>query len=129
MKYILKSALILWIAMHSKIHYATANDAWILWWGTIWEDQEACIYATEIRSWDIHLEDIPCMINGMINIFMGFAATIAVIFIIIGGYQILFGSIEGNKTKGKETIMMALWGFALAAFSWIIIKFILDNFS
>lgn len=106
------------------------DDAWILWWVAIWNDgADTCVTAAEIRTWDLHLEDIPCIMKWMIDIFMGFAATIAVIFVIVWAYQILFGSLEWNKTKGKETIMMALWGFALAALAWVIIKFILNNFS
>ena len=108
---------------------SAANDAGILWWVGIWWSGESCVTWLDLRTWDVHLDDIPCMLKWMIDIFMGFAATIAVIFIIIWAYQILFGSIEWNKTKGKETIMMALGGFALAAFSWVIVKFILNNFS
>jgi len=107
-----------------------ADDAGILWWVGIWGDPaDGCVTWLDLRTGNIHLDDIPCMLKWMIDIFMGFAATIAVIFIIIWAYQILYGSVEGNKTKGKETIMMALGGFALAAFSWVIVKFILNNFS
>lgn len=112
------------VLFHSKVLYAN-DDAGILGW---WLDQ-SCLTGVQIRTWDIHLDDVPCVIKGMIDVFMSFAATIAVIFIIIGWYQVLYWSLEGNKTKGKETIMMALWWFALAAFSWVIIRFILDNFS
>lgn len=128
MKNILKITSILWILLHSKVVY-WLDDAGILWWGGIAGDAEACITAEDLKNWDMHLDDFPCIVNGMINIFMGFAATLAVIFIIVGAYQILFGSLEWNKTKGKETITMALGGFALAAFSWLIIKFILNNFT
>jgi len=127
MKKIFKSIYILPLLLHARIAY-WVNDAGILGWGSIWWDQEVCITAADLRNGDMHLDDFPCIVNGMINIFMWFAATLAVIFIIIGAYQILFGSIEWNKTKWKETITMALWGFTLAAFAWIIIKFILNNF-
>ena len=111
-----------------KVSFAV-GDAWILWgWGIGW-NPEKCITSAELRTGDMHLDDIPCMVKGMIDIFMWFSATISVIFIIIWGYQILYWSLEWNKTKWKETIMMALGGFALAAFAWLIIKFILDNFS
>ena len=126
-----KLVTILWttsILLHTKVVYGV-NDAGILGWGGIWGDAETCITAAELKNGDMHLDDFPCIVNGMINIFMGFAATLAVIFVIVWAYQILFGSLEWNKTKGKETITMALAGFALAAFSWLIIKFILNNFS
>jgi hypothetical protein len=124
------SLFVLWLLLYFQTHASHAiNDAWILWGGAIGESAEKCITAAELRTWDIHLDDIPCMLSGMINIFMSFAATIAVIFIIVWAYQILFWALEWNKTKGKETITMALWGFALAAFAWLIVKFILTNFS
>ncbi len=65
----------------------------------------------------------------MINFFMGIAGTVAVIFVIIGGYKILFGSLSQDKTQWKDTIIMALAGFALAALSWFIVRAIIDNFS
>lgn len=130
MKQLFKIILSFCILFHAKAIFAV-DDAWILGGGSIGnDDQETCITGAKLRSGDVHLEDFPCMINGMINIFMGFSATIAVIFIIIWAYQILFGSLEiWSKTKWKETIIMALGWFALAAFSWLIIRFILDNFS
>ena len=82
----------------------------------------------KLRTWDVHLDDIPNAIRSAIDFFMGIAGTIAVIFIIIGAYKILFGSIQQDKTKGRDTIIMALSGFALAALSWFIIQIILSNF-
>ncbi|MDA9129262.1 pilin [Candidatus Gracilibacteria bacterium] len=82
---------------------------------------------TKIRNGDIHLEDIPGVLQSAIDFFMGIAGTIAVIFIIIGAYKILFGSLQQDKTKGRDTIFMALGGFAIAALAWFIVKLILSN--
>lgn len=60
---------------------------------------------------------------------MSIAGTIAVIFVIIGAYKILFGSLQQDKTKGRDTIISALGGFALAGLAWFIVRFIIDNFS
>ncbi|MDD3645775.1 MAG: pilin [Candidatus Gracilibacteria bacterium] len=81
----------------------------------------------KLRTGDVHLSDIPQMIRNAIDFLMGFAGTIAIIFVIIGAYKILFGSLEQDKTKGRDTIIMALGGFALAALAWFIVKVILDN--
>ena len=81
-----------------------------------------------MRNWNIHIWDIPCMIQGAINFFLGISGTIAVIFVIIWAYKILFGSLSQDKTKWKDTIIMALTGFAIATLSWFIIKILLDNF-
>jgi len=75
------------------------------------------------------MEDIPNILKWAIDFFMWIAWTIAIIFIIIWAYQILFGSLEQDKTKWKNTIIMALWGFAIASLAWLIIKFLLENLS
>lgn len=84
---------------------------------------------SKLRNGDIHIEDIPVAIKGAIDFFMGIAGTIAVIFVIVGAYKILFGSLQQDKTKGRDTIIAALIWFALAALSWLIIRFIIDNLS
>ena len=83
----------------------------------------------QIRNGDIHIDDIPNILKSAIDFFMGIAGTIAVIFVIVGAYKILFGSLQQDKTKWRDTIIAALWGFALASLSWLIIRFIIDNFS
>lgn len=83
---------------------------------------------SDIRNWNIHLETIPCVIKTWIDYFMWIAGTISVIFIIIGAYQMLFWSLQKDVTKWRNTIVYALAWFALAACSWLIIRFILDNF-
>ena len=98
-------------------------NSWILW------DFDWPETAKSIRNWDIHASDIPEIIKWAIDFFMWLAWTIAVIFVIVWAYKILFWSLEQDKTKWKDTIFMALWGFALAALSWFIVKLIIDNFS
>lgn len=82
---------------------------------------------SRLRKWEVHLDDIPNAIRHAIDFFMSIAGTIAVIMIIIGAYKILFGSLQQDKTKGRDTIIMALGGFALAALAWLIIRFLVDN--
>ena len=113
--------IFLWFLFSLQISFAI-DDAWILSWNKT-------ITQTDIRNGDIHASDIPNIISWAINSLMEFAWTIAIIFIILGAYQMLFWPVFDNKAKGKETIIMALSWFALAALSWIIIKLILDNFS
>lgn len=84
--------------------------------------------ADKLRNWNIWLSDIPNAIQGAINFFIGLAWWIAVIFIIIWAYKILFWSIEQDKTKWKDTVLMSIWGFIIASLAWFIVKFIFDNF-
>ena len=107
----------------TNIQITYAEDLWIFW------ANSSCATQNQFREWDIHIETIPCLIQGAINFFLSIAWTIAVIFVIIWAYKILFGSLSQDKTKWKDTIIMALTGFALATLSWFIIKILLDNFS
>ena len=83
---------------------------------------------TRIKEWDLHMDDIPNIINYLIGFFMQIATTVAIIFIIIWAYKILFWSMQQDVTKWRDTILMALGGFALASLAWVIVKFILDSF-
>jgi len=94
-------------------------------WGIFWENMW-----TKLKKWDwITLWDIPNMIKNMIEFFIWIAWTIAVIFVIVWAYKILFGSLQQDKTKWKDTIIMALWGFVIATLAWFIVQFIFDNFT
>jgi hypothetical protein len=47
----------------------------------------------KLRNGYFSINDIPGLIKGAINFFMGLAGTISIIFIIIGAYYIMFGDI------------------------------------
>ena len=112
------------IVLISQFQAIFAANNWLL--GGLWEGTEA---TEKIRTWDIHLEDIAPIINSMINIFLSLAWTIAVIFVIIGAYKMLFWSLTQDVTKWRSTIIMALTGFAISLLAWFIVKFIFNNFS
>lgn len=117
MKKIINLSLFLFFISISKISLAV--DWGFLWDSSTWKD---------LRKWDVTLDHIPWMIRYAIDFFMWIAATIAVIFIIIWAYKILFGSISQDKTKWIDTVLMAIWGFIIASLAWFIVKLILDNF-
>jgi len=103
-----------------KVHALTWYvDTWIFW---------ECTTKENIIDWNINIDTIPCLLDNWINYLMGIAWTISVIFIIIWSYQMLFGSLAKDNAKWKQTIIYAISWFVLASFSWVIIKFILDNF-
>ena len=105
------------ILFYTKISFAAD-------WGFLWNN----IIWRKLKDWEVWFGDIPNMITYAIDFFMWIAATISVIFIIIWAYKILFGSISQDKTKWRDTILMAIWGFIIASLAWFIIKIILDNF-
>lgn len=92
--------------------------------GIFWDS----VSAQDLREWNVNLDTIPNMIVSATNFLMWIAGTIAVIFVILWAYQLLFGSLQQDKTKWRNTILMALGGFAIASLAWFIVKLIIDNF-
>lgn len=97
-----------------------ATGKWLLEW-TSWD-------VKKIRSGDLHIDDIAWTIKWMIDIFLSLSWTISVIFVIIWAYYLLFWSTKWDTSKWRETITMALTGFAISVLSWFIVKMIFDNF-
>lgn len=117
---------IIWLVLSS---HATFADWWILWNFKSATSENDSSKETEIaiKNWDIHVDDIPAIIKWAIDFFITIAWTVAIIFIIIWAYKILLGSLEQDKTKWKDTIIMAIGWFAIASLAWFIVKLIIDN--
>jgi len=97
-----------------------AANKWLLEW-IDWD-------VNDIRTGELHIDDIAWTIEWMIKIFLGLSWTVSVIFVIIWAYYLLFGSLKWDHTKWRETITMALTGFAISVLAWFIVKMIFDNF-
>lgn len=110
--------VILTIIINFQARVFAAQGTWVFW---------SCLSITEIREWSATIDTIPCVISELIDVMMWIAWTISVIFIIIWAYQMLFWSLSKDNAKWKQTIIFAITWFVLASFSWLIIKFILDN--
>lgn len=132
--------IIIWALAYASYYWSalannTANDQPT--WATnttsptdLWVfGDDSGVTQEDFRKWDIHIEDIPVLIKWATDVLLWLAGTVALIFIIIGAYQILFGSLTQQKTQWRDTIILALSGFAIASLSWFIIKVVLDNFS
>ncbi len=65
--------------------------------------------------------DFTSYLNGLVKILIGVAASLAVIFITIGGVQYITTDSLTGKESGKETINNALLGLLLALASWLIL--------
>ena len=106
-----------------KIIYADDETAWWIFWN----NTGSSLTKIKVKEWDIHIDDIPNIIKWMIDFLLSFAWTIAIIFIIIWAYKILFWSLTQDKSKWKETIIMALTWFAISSLAWFIINFLISN--
>lgn len=78
-----------------------------------------------IRSGNIHLRNLPCFIKYFTQMLVGLAGSIAVLFVMIGGYRYVISSDE-KKDEAKKTITYALIGLAVSLLAWIIIDLVLQ---
>ncbi len=108
------------IYLYSTQIYTFARDKWILEW-IQWNVEN-------LRTWNLTIDDIAGALKWMIDIFLSLAWTIAVIFVIIWAYKLLWWSTTWDTSKWRETIVMALTGFAISVLAWFIVKLIFDNF-
>ena len=120
-----KFKIYIWLLLLLINKISFAADGWVFW-KEYWDKLKWKKWKWE--EW-LSLTDIPNMIKNMIEFFIWIAWTIAVIFVIVWAYKILFGSLQQDKTKWKDTIIMALWGFVIASLAWFIVQFIFDNFT
>lgn len=82
----------------------------------------------DLREGNISFNDIPGMIKFATELILGFAATVSVIMIIYGAFQMaLFGLTSQEKKKGAETIEHGIIGFVIAVSSWFIVNMIMSN--
>lgn len=75
---------------------------------------------------DMKMSCIPNYIKYLIDIIVGIAGTIAVIFIMVGGFKYIISGISEDKEAGKETIKHALIGLVITGLAWIIVTGIIS---
>ncbi len=80
--------------------------------------------ADMIRTGNIHLSSIPCFIKFITQTLIGIAGTLAVIFVMVGGYKYIIGRDE-DKDAAKKTITYALIGLAVSLMAWVLIDLVL----
>ena len=74
------------------------------------------------QSGKFEIWHIPCYVQYLSQTFIYFAGGIAVLFLVIGGYQYMIGGISEDKEAGKKTIIYALAGFALTLTAWTLVN-------
>lgn len=120
----MKKILALLVYSLTSVHVYAEENLWIFEESGVKTEN----WKFDLRTGEVHVEHIPMMINWAINFLLGLAGTISIIFIIVWAYQIVIGSLTQQKTKWRDTIIMALYGFGLATLAWAIMKFIISNF-
>ena len=78
--------------------------------------------AESFRTGQFELYNLGTYVQYLIELLIYFAAGISVLFIVIGGYQYMIGSISDDKEAGKKTISYALGGLAISILAWTIVN-------
>lgn len=72
-------------------------------------------------------QSLPELIANVIRLMLLFAGAIAVVFVIIGGYQYLTsGGNEEQAEKGKKTLINAIIGVVVVVLAYVIINVIVN---
>ena len=73
-------------------------------------------------------DSLPNIIINVLNAIIGIAGLVAVIFVIIGGFQYMTSTGDPGKTKkAKDTILYAVIGLAVCALAFAIVNFFIGN--
>ena len=73
-------------------------------------------------------DDLPNVVQGIVNAIILIAGVIAVVFIIYGGIQYMTSAGDAGKTKkAKDTILYAAIGLIICALAFAIVNFVIIN--
>lgn len=77
-----------------------------------------------LRTGRFRLSMLPYMALYGIKFFSALAGVLSVLYIVIGGYHFVIGSLTEEKEKGKKTVLYALIGFALSMLAYTIVNLV-----
>lgn len=87
---------------------------------------DACVgLSNMIRTGTLSLRQIPCFIKYFSQTLIAIAGSVAVIFVMIGGYRYVLGADEA-KDDAKKTITYALIGLGVSLLAWIMVDIVLQ---
>lgn len=82
------------------------------------------ILACAIKSGKIHFWMIPYFIVYFIEFMIGLSGLVAILFIVIGGFQLVLSGATDQKDNAKNTIKNALMGLVLVLVAWVVVNVI-----
>ncbi len=83
------------------------------------------ILSCAIKSGRVHLWMLPYFITSIVNFLIYISGTVAVLFVLLGGFWYMTGGLTDDKEKGKKTITYALMGLVITLLAWIIVNIIM----
>ncbi len=87
-------------------------------------DLRKLILGCAVKTGRIELWMVPYFITYFVQFLLSIAASICILFIMVGAYHYIFGGISDEKEKGKNTIKYALMGFVVVMIAWILVNFV-----
>lgn len=81
-----------------------------------------------IQNGQVNMGDIIIIIIKMIDLVTKLAGTVAVLFLIYGGYQYMIGSISDDKEGAKKTIQYAIIGLIITFMAYLIVNLVKVQF-
>jgi len=82
------------------------------------------VLACAIKTGKIHFWMIPYFIVYFIEFIIGISGLVAILFVVIGGYQLVVSGATDQKDDAKNTIKHALMGLVLVLVAWVIVNVI-----
>jgi hypothetical protein len=83
--------------------------------------------AERIQSGDVGLSDIPLVIVHLIDLVTKIAGTIAVGFLVYGGFQYVASGLTEQKEQAKNSIKYAIIGIIVTFLAWKIVDIVQTN--
>lgn len=80
------------------------------------------VIACSLKSGRFHLFMVPYMIRYFVELIIQLSGLVCVLYIVVGAYQYIIGSVSENKQQGKDTITNALIGLVITLMAWIIVN-------
>jgi len=82
------------------------------------------ILSCAIQTGRIHMWMIPYYIVYVIQFLIGISGLVAILFLVIGGFQYILGGVTEAKDKGKKTIQMAITGLVIVLVAWAVVNLV-----
>lgn len=84
--------------------------------------------AVKIQQGRVEIGDVFYMFIKLIDLVTKLAGTIAVLFLIYGGYQYMLGSVTDDKEGAKKTIKYAIMGIVVTFMAYLIVNIVKVQF-
>ena len=84
------------------------------------------IVTAEVHSGNATLNSVGGLVSNWTSMLLSIAGSLAVLMLMVGGFQYMLGGTTGDKTKGKMTVLYSLAGLFVAFFAWWFVKLIAE---